>query len=281
MRLVVFLAFLVLPLPLMAAEQLEIIELRYRLVEDVIPVLQPLLAPDGVMTGMGNQLIVRTSAGNLHDIRRALAVVDRPPRRLAIQVSQERRRHGQEHSLGLSARDGSTMTITDGRNTAASAEAKIGSDRSGLAIRGDAALEHRHGRTLQSMQVLDGSPALIHIGRSLAVPMRRITVSANRIQVSETVQYVDIGQGFYATPRLNGNQMTVEITPYSEEESSRGGGHVDTRRLSTTVSGQLGQWIELGAGSSQSTKSQTRILGTGSAASSDQQSIWLRVDEIP
>lgn len=271
MRFFVLLIWLVMPLSLMA-EEMEIMELRHRLVDDVLPVLQPLLEPHGVMTGMGNQLVVRTSARNLEEIRRVLAVVDQPHRRLLIRVNQSRNQRDQERSLGLSTQDRDAVTITDRLDARPAAR---------LTVRGDAQQGRMQRQTHQSVQVLDGSPALIHVGRSLAVPMRRRVRTAERVQVTERVEYVEIGQGFYATPRLTGNQVTVEITPYSKEVSSRGDGHVDTRQMSTTVSGQLGQWLEVGVSSSQTAENRSSIAGVGSGASSDQQSIWLRIDEVP
>src|SRR5260370_14002793 len=65
---------------------LEIIPLKYRTVEQVLPTLRPLLEPGGTLTGQANQLMVRASPGNLADIRRALDAIDRPLRRLQISV---------------------------------------------------------------------------------------------------------------------------------------------------------------------------------------------------
>src|ERR1043166_7339992 len=65
---------------------LEIIPLRHRTADQVLPALRPLLEPGATLTGQGTQLIVRTSPGNLDELRRALDEIDRPLRRL--QVSQ-------------------------------------------------------------------------------------------------------------------------------------------------------------------------------------------------
>lgn len=65
---------------------LEIIPLKHRSVEQVLPTLRPLLEPGGTLTGQANQLIVRASPANLADLRRALDAIDRPLRRLQISV---------------------------------------------------------------------------------------------------------------------------------------------------------------------------------------------------
>src|SRR5712691_12765567 len=65
---------------------LEIIPLRHRTVDQVLPALQPLVEPGGALTGQSGQIIVRASPANLAEIKRALEAIDRPLRRLQISV---------------------------------------------------------------------------------------------------------------------------------------------------------------------------------------------------
>ena len=65
---------------------LEIIPLRHRTVDQVLPALRPLIEPGATLSGQGTQLIVRASPANLAEIRRALEAIDRPSRRLQISV---------------------------------------------------------------------------------------------------------------------------------------------------------------------------------------------------
>ena len=67
-----------------AQQSLEIIPLRHRTVEQVLPVLQPLVEPGGTLSGSRGQLIVRASPGNLAEIRRALDAIDRVDQRLQV-----------------------------------------------------------------------------------------------------------------------------------------------------------------------------------------------------
>jgi type II secretory pathway component HofQ len=70
------------------AQDLEIIELQHRRAEDVIPIVQPLLDPGGVLSGVDDKLLVRTTPANLAQIREAVAAIDRPQRQLLITVGQ-------------------------------------------------------------------------------------------------------------------------------------------------------------------------------------------------
>src|SRR5438874_8955116 len=81
-----FAVSLLIAFPAVAQNALEIIGLRHRTAEQVIPTLQPLLEPGATLSGQGAQLFVRTSPGNLAELRRALDAVDRPQKRLLISV---------------------------------------------------------------------------------------------------------------------------------------------------------------------------------------------------
>jgi len=63
-----------------AQQALEIIPLRHRTVEQVLPALQPLLEPGATLSGSRGQLFLRASPSNADDIKRALAAIDRPAR---------------------------------------------------------------------------------------------------------------------------------------------------------------------------------------------------------
>jgi len=67
-----------------AQQALEIIPLRHRTVEQVLPALQPLLEPGGTLSGSRGQLFLRASPANAAEIKQALAAIDRPARRLEI-----------------------------------------------------------------------------------------------------------------------------------------------------------------------------------------------------
>src|SRR2546423_14805763 len=78
--------------PASAQNALEIITLRHRTAEQVLPSLQPLLEPGGTLSGQGTQLFVRTSPANLDDLRLALTAIDQPARRLLISVRYDQDR---------------------------------------------------------------------------------------------------------------------------------------------------------------------------------------------
>ena len=93
--------------------------------------------------------------------------------------------------------------------------------------------------------------------------------------------YRDIGQGFYAAPRLVGNQVTLEISPQFDTPGNQGYGSVNSQRVSTTISGRLGEWIELGGSGQQMAGNVRGNLSSATQELRDYRSVWLRVEELP
>ena len=84
------------------AQSLEIIDLKYRTAQEVIPVLQPLLESGGALSGTDYKLFVRASAANVVQLRQALAEIDRQPRQLLVSVRRATRQELQREGMGAS-----------------------------------------------------------------------------------------------------------------------------------------------------------------------------------
>lgn len=248
---------------LVAAQQMEIIELRSKSVDEVLPVLLPLVEPSGTLTGMNNQLFLKASPGNRAEIKRALAAMDRPQRRLIIRIATDLQ--------GETARSGANASgqVTLGSTRSAEVRASVWDTRSG-----------RNEQAGQMVQTVDGGRAFIRVGRSLAVPMRQVIVGPGGAIINESLVYRDIGSGFYAQPRVNGERVTLEISQQAERADHRSPGGVAGQQLATTVTGRLGEWIELGGSGSQATAREDGSFSIGTSNRRENRAIWLKVEEI-
>jgi hypothetical protein len=256
-----FLLLLVFVAPAVLAQgTLEIIPLRHRTVEQVLPVLRPLLEPGGAMSGQSNQLIVRTSPGNLADIRAALEAIDRPARRLMISVRfdnvQDRARSGIETDARISSRG-------------SRAEVRIEDSRSSLGEHVD-----------QRIQVLEGGRALISSGESRPLSQRQVIRTPGGVVVQDSTVIQDATTGFEVVPRVSGSTVVLEIAPQKETFAPGRSGAIQTERALSTVSGRLGEWIELGGFDSASARDGTGILSSRESRSSGSRRIWVRVEEV-
>lgn len=255
-----FLALILLAAPAAFAQgTLEVIPLSHRTAEQVLPVLRPLLEPGGAMSGQSNQLIVRTSAANLAQIRAALAAIDRPLRRLTISVRFDNAQ--QEVRTGVDA---------DARisNRGSSADLRIADSRSALEERVD-----------QRIQVLEGGRAMIATGESRPLRERQVFRTPGGAVVTEGTVIQEAATGFEVVPRLSGGNVYLEIAPQRENFAAGAGGAMRSERAATTVGGRLGEWIELGAASASSERSRSGSLSSRQSASAGERRIWVKVDE--
>jgi hypothetical protein len=165
----------------------------------------------------------------------------------------------------------------DGGTMRGGSGVKIREGGSSVSVYGRDTRRTTQGSTDQFVRVMDGSEAFIRIGRSLAVPFRRIAVRPGGVRVSEGVVYMDVGQGFFAVPRLVGDRVSIEIRPFFDSPGQ--GLDVETQELSTTVTGRLGEWIELGGSAQQGREDTGQLTGAGSIETRDTRSVWLLVEE--
>lgn len=258
--LLVFMCMLLSPLA-QAQQRMEIFPLRHRLVEQVLPALQPLLEPGATMSAMSGKIIVRASPANLEQIRRALEAIDTRSRSLMISVRQ-----------GGSAQEDSTRIGADGRVVIRNGEVSV--DGRGQA---SSRSSQSSGQTLQTIQTVEDGEAFIYLGRSVPLPMTQMVYGPGGTLVSRGTQYVDVGSGFSVRPQLAGDQVVLNIAPQSQRMSA---GVIEGSRLSTTVRGRLGQWLPLGGVSQQSDTRGRGMLDYRDGRSEQTSEFWIKVDAL-
>lgn len=230
----------------LAQGSLEVIELRHTTAERVLPALRPLLEPGGVLTGQRSQLIVRTSPRNLEELRRALAALDAPARRLMISVRFDRADVASDSSLEAHARIS---------NRGSRVEATVADSRSSGTERVD-----------QRLQVLEGGRAFIAQG------------SRRPLQMRDGVLIQDIATGFEVVPRVAGSEVILEVAP--QRQSPGAGGSVRTLGSATTVRARLGEWVAL-AGIDETSVREERGLASRSRRGGESSGrIWVKVEEV-
>jgi type II secretory pathway component GspD/PulD (secretin) len=254
---------------------LEVIELNYRNADQVIPMLKPLLAPGGTISGMQNRLIVRTTPQNLAELRKVLDVVDAMPRKLLISVRQQSTASGSGSEAEVSGsigNDRARVTVPGtGSNQGGTVVIRRGNDQ----VRGRVSQSPSTATDsgVQTLQVLEGNEAFIQISQS--VPVR-----SQSAQGSETVQYRDAGAGFYVRPRVSGNQVTLSISTRRDSVADPSTGALNVQRVDTMVSGRLGEWLELGGIAQESVQHDSGTVNRRSVSGRDDRRVFLKVDEM-
>lgn len=265
---------------------LEVIPLKFRSTEQVIPIIQPMLAREGSVSGFQNQLIVRTTPANLQEIRRVLASIDTAPRRLLITVKQdadiERSRRATEIS-GSVGNDRARVIVPDsGERRGGNVVIQDGDDRLRARVLDTRSAESD--RNTQTIQVLEGNSAFIRVGQSVPVPNRQVvrSVVGGRVveQVVDTVEYRDVATGFHVMPRVSGDRVTLDVNPQRETLDLQLPGAINVQRVVTTVSGRLGEWIEIGGSGQDRSEQGSVLLGSISRSGTDNRRVLIRVEEL-
>lgn len=266
----------------------EVIPLHYRTAEEVIPILQPMLAREGAISGFKGQLIIRTTPENLAELKRILATVDAAPRQLIITVRQDA-----DDSL---------------RRRSADVSGNIGNDNARVIVPPAAGRDNRGGRiviqdgdsrvsghvldsasraserNIQTIRVMEGREAFIAVGQSVPVRDRQVTRTIVNGQVVEqvvnTTQYRDVATGFYVRPRLSGDRVMLDISPQRESLSRDVRGGVNVQRAATTVSGRLGEWLEIGGITQTASGQEAVLLGRSSSTATDDRRVLVKVEEV-
>lgn len=271
--------------PVAAAGELEIINLRHRSAEEVLPVIRPLLEKDDVASGMNYQLILRTSPQNLEQVRKLLESIDVAPRRLKITVLQNAdsetvaRLTGVSGNIGLS-REARVAVPDSGGGSGLNVELGQGQDRLKARVSSARALEDE--RNTQQLQVLEGNRALVRGGQSVPVPQRQVIQGPWGTRVIDSVQYQEIGSGFYVLPRVNGDLVTLEISTQNDALVPDGGDYpvMRVQQASSTLSGRLGEWMEVGGLGQQKDNDNSTLSTRGTSRIREQRNVLIKVEEV-
>lgn len=260
---------------------LEIIPLKHRTVDQVLPALQPFLDRQGAINGMNNQLIIRTTPGNLSQIKQILRQIDTSPRRLMITVKQNAQRQGDADEAELSGSVGignNARVVIPGSGSANGGMAEIESGNDAFRGRVFNSKSAGNDSGTQQLQVIEGGQAFINVGKSVPVQERTIVRNGQLVTVIDGTAYRDVTSGFYVRPRLSGDQVTLDIIPQNNTVDAQG--RINIQQINTVASGHLGEWITLGGISQSRSSNQSGTIYSTRDMSSDQRQIMLKVDEI-
>ncbi len=265
-----------------AQQQLEIINLKSRTADQVLPQLRPFIEPGGALSGMNNQIFIRASDANRRQIKELLAALDRPPRRLVIMVRQDADSTASARGGEVSGSVGSDRVRIESRRTVvggAGVTVRSGDD----VLRGQVYDSRSAGseRVSQQVQVVEGGRAYINVGTSVPVPLRQVVLTPGGAIVSDTVVYRDLGTGFTAEPQLSGDLVTLTISPTHDTPGSYGPGSANVQRLTTTVSARLGEWMQIGGSVQEESSDRDGALRYSTRRGGSGRTVQLKVEELP
>lgn len=266
--------------------QVEVFALQHRLAADLVEVVSPLVAPEGVVQSSGNNLIVRATPARLREIRNVINQLDTAPKQLLISVQQGADISQSRQSASVSGRIGGSQGgfgLPGGGREDANV---ILRDSNGNVVRGgvsDSTRSNQNNST-QQVRVLEGRTALIQVGQERPVVERRVFPSVGRPVVIEQQGFQQVTTGFRVLPRVQGQQFTLQISPQQaslRNNPRNNSGVVDVQRLNTSVSGRLGEWVDIGGAVVQQSRQTSGIGARANTQSNTQTNVLVKVEVLP
>ncbi|MEW6445798.1 MAG: hypothetical protein AB1479_07160 [Pseudomonadota bacterium] len=236
------------------ADRIEIIELQNRPAEDIIPLILPILRGDEAISGQGSQLILRASPETIGQVQRMLDNLDRAPRTLII-------------SVRASAQD---------LRTRENAQTTMQVSPQGIAIQGGAGAREDHtGRDdTQRIRVAEGQPARLRVGEDTAITEPSVIPYPGGVAVVPSTRIQSTGRWLSVTPRLQGQQVMLDITPHEARVDPRHPRTLDVQHINTQILAPLGQWVPLGGVDT----TETRTSGWNASTRERTNQIWVKVE---
>jgi hypothetical protein len=245
-------------------EEMQIFELKGTTPQEMIPLIKPFVGPDGTVTGMHNQLIVRTSAERMTEVRKILQELDRAPCRLLIHVRDSMPSETEGSRAEFSVRN-PHLQIGEG-------------EKNRLRLK-RYSTESREANQ-RTLQTLEGQPTLISSGISRPEVTRNGYIIGPRGGYMTGYDYKEISSGFYATVQLLGDRVRIEITT-QKQAPIRGSRAISQQTTDNVVSGHIGEWLPLAATHTQQERKHSGIGSRASSESSAESEVWVKVELLP
>ena len=263
------------------ADSVSVVQLQHRPAAEVVPVIAPMLGPNDAISGEGFRIFVRASAEGQQRVRSLVERLDTPARVLQVSVFQ-----GSEHVLrelalraNVQIQRGDT-TIDVGSGNEADGGGRIIYSTSGGSASVDAVATQRNLRDypIHRVRVTEGKEAYIETGER--IPYFVGAAMRGRRALAGGVQYENVVTGFYALPRIRGDNVVLEVSPFKNSRSDTGRGSVETQSATTTVTGRAGEWLFIGGVSEQAERTESAVASTYATQGSRNTGIWIKAELV-
>lgn len=251
------------PLIVCAQEQvLEVIQLSNRPAQEVVDLIRPFLGRRGTAVASGTKLIVKTTPQNMAEVHQLIDQLDKSLAQFQISVLQTNKRslaelNAQANVYGTVSNNGSSIRAN------------------GNLYQSDSKTD---GEITQQLRTMEGTAAHIQVGQEFPVPT--YTNPGYGGFPSAGISYKQATTGFAVVPRTAGNEVLLDISPWSDRLSRRGGGVVHTQSAHTTIKAPLGQWVHFGGQDNSEVGGGSGILRKYQHTNKGVMKIYIKVDQI-
>ena len=258
--------------PVLAETEFKIISLQHRFASDLLPNITPMVGLDGTATGMNNQLILRAQPERMREIEALIEKLDAARVNRRITVSNSLQQNSQTSTTEASG----TVLLDTGRsgNVTISNSRRTQSNGGRLIVERNTSSTRQTGN--QFINVLDGERAFISSGQIVPFTQEWVSITRRYVQIERFTDWREVTTGFAVRPRTIGNQVELEITPRISSMNQQG--FIDFNELSTIVSLNIGEWLDIGGTMQNKDEISRKILGSQSVSNSQNSRLLIKVD---
>jgi len=250
-----------------------IIRLKFRVVSEVLPMVENQLSREGKVTAdvRTNALVITDNDESIQNIRAFLENYDKEVQQVRIRVKFEEVSSIDGRSISAEGSvSGKNWRVTTGRRGQDGIDVRL-KDRS------------RHGEKTSQyfINTMSGSAAYIMMGKDVLHRERWIYLCRRYAEYVDTVSLRRIETGMEVTPIVVGNRVNLEIMPRISHDSPEGRrGVTRFTRASTRISVPFGQWVAIGGTDQRSNEVISEILKSGSGKKNSSLQISLMVEKL-
>ncbi len=254
--------------PMIASSEapvLEIIQLSNRTADEVVRLIFPFLDPGGTAAASGAKLIVRTNPENMAEVRQLVDQLDKKPAQFRISVVQSSR-----------------LSLAE-LNATANASAEVSGrgwsyGTSGHLYQSDSKIG---GEVTQQLTTLEGNAAHIQVGQAFPVATDLIPGYGVAPYSAGGIGYQEAATGFAVVPRTAGEEVLVEVSPWSDRFNGLGGGVLQSQSAHTAFLAPLGKWVRFGGQDQFEQGYGSALPGNYERTNKNTLNIYIKIDRIP
>ncbi|MDH3760001.1 MAG: hypothetical protein OEU50_03405 [Gammaproteobacteria bacterium] len=263
------------------ANSITTIQLSNRPAEEIIPIVKPMLGTGDAISGQGFKIFLRSSAQTRAQVREMIDALDVAAKLLQISVFQGSTRGLRALDIdgGIRVESGdASVEIGNGKNKESTGSITFSTNRGSASINSTGTRSRLQDNPLHQVRVSEGSEAFIETGKQIPYFSGAYWTAPGTI--SGGIEYKNVTTGFYVLPRVQGDHVMLQVSPFKNSMRNAGGGSIETGSANTTITGPVGEWLLIGGTTEEITRKQS---GTGSYTSiqgRSNHSIWIRADLV-
>ena len=233
------------------ADEVAVIRIRYRGAQELAPIVQSLLSPEGHLSvdTRVNALVIVDNPAAIRRVHDYLNQFDVPIERLRIRVRFYEKQTDHQRSAAVDGSvSGGDWRITTGRQNTDGVEVDLENRK-----------RDQNSVSEYFVTTSSGSPAYIASGKE--IPYRQTwgyRLGRHRKKAGP-VTYKHIETGFEVTPRIVGDQVNLQIIPRVAHDNTTDG-VIRFYGAQTRLVVPLGQWVEIGGSDRQQNEIVSEIL---------------------